>query len=112
MGQIESFRIASPGLAAVTMLLFVVGCGWFQEPPTYDVVNQTDQTLVLIGINSDGVEVELIMIEPGGRYVIGGGRGVCAEAEYVVHSTDGQDYARQPHQLCTGDVWIITAPDS
>lgn len=76
------------------------------EPPFFDIVNETDQALVVVSINSVGTELELDILEPGEKfsYQTNG----CYPAELVVRTTDGDLYARQPHQLCGDDMWTVT----
>jgi len=98
-------------VAASTLLISGAACGWFEDPPSYDVVNETDQVLVVYAVNSFGAEVELATVEPGIRYRITRGRGECAQLELLVRTVDGSDYARAPHQMCDGDVWVVTGPE-
>jgi hypothetical protein len=98
-------------------ILFLVSmatsaCGWFQEAPYFDVVNESNETLHLVSVNSDGVELELDVIEPGERYSDRVAAGECIDSVLIARTADGADFARQPQQMCADVEWIITSPDS
>jgi hypothetical protein len=104
------------GLVRVGLILAISivtsGCGWFQEPPVFSIVNETDEILHLISINSDGLELELAVLEPGGRYEEPLGPGQCNNTPLVTRRANGSDFAREPDTMCAGDEWIITGADS
>jgi len=102
------------GMIGLSMVIYVGVVSGFTyqlwgergEPPFFDIVNETDQTMVVVSINSVGTELELDILEPGEKfsYQTSG----CYSAELVVRTTDGDLHARQPHQLCGEDVWTVT----
>ncbi len=105
------FRPSRVTLACVLSLL-LAACGWFQELPTAAIVNESGETLHLVGVNSDGVEVEIAVIEAGARYPEPLGSGDCVEPRLVVRTSDGDDYAsRDRGTLCADEEWVITGPD-
>lgn len=94
---------------AAVFLVLTTACNLWSEPPFFDIVNETDQALVVVAINSSDVEVELAILESGEKYSEQGNG--CFPARLVVRTTEGQLYARQPEQLCADDVWTISEPD-
>ena len=99
------------GIIALTLVICVGVVSGFTyqlwgEQGFFAIVNQTDQSLVVVSIAPNGNELELDTIEPGGRY--SGRTGDCQPTEIVVRTTDGDLYARQPHQLCADDIWTVT----
>jgi hypothetical protein len=102
--------IAIFGVVILIAVLIDVTGAW-QELPTHSIINESDETLQLIATNSDGVEVELATLRPGERYTESAGAGDCVDPTFFVRTANGEVFARQPHQMCAEDEWIITGPD-
>lgn len=102
----------------LALSIVIAGCGWFQELPVFSIVNDTSQSLIISsvrtqerGFSSSG-ESELVTLEPGARYEEPLGRGQCFDPVLIARTADGAEYAHEPHQMCAGDDWIVTGPDS
>lgn len=78
-----------------------------------DIVNGTDQTLVVVSISFSGNELELETLEPGEKYSeqVFDCQPTPTGPQLVVRTPDGDLYARQPDQLCADDIWTVTGPD-
>lgn len=100
-------------VAATTLLLITAACNLWSEQRFVDVVNETEETLVVISVSGSGIELELEVLEPGNKYSqqVSDCIPTPTGAQLVVQTTDGALYARQPEQLCADDVWTITEPD-
>lgn len=87
----------------------------FQELPFWDVVNQTDQTLTIVGLMTEEHgfdppgEVELAVLAPGEVYTTSGAD--CSDLVIVARTEEGEEFAREPHPMCDDDEWVITGPD-
>ena len=97
--------------ATITASMVLAGCGWFQDLPTFSIINETDETLHIVSTNPDGVELELAVLEADQRYADGIGEGECLDAVVIARTSDGMDFAHQPHQICAEDEWVIIGPD-
>ena len=99
------------GTIALTLVIFVGVVSGFTyqlwgEQGFFAIVNQTDQSLVVVSIAPNGNELELDTLEPGERF--SGRTGDCQPTEIVVRTTEGDLYARQPYQRCADDIWTVT----
>lgn len=106
------------GIITLSLVIYVGVVSGFTyqlwgEPGFFGIVNETDQTLVVVSISSSGNELELDTIEPGERYSeqVFDCQPTPTGPQLVVRTSDGDLYARQPDQLCADDVWTVTGPD-
>lgn len=103
------------GVIAISLMIYVGVVSGFTyqlwgEPPFFDIVNEADQALIVVSVNSVGKELELDILQPGEKF--SEQTSGCYPAELVVRTTNGDMYARQPHQLCADDVRTITDRDT
>jgi len=112
MDAITSGSISIRARIAAIAAVFLVptgACNLWEEQHAVQVVNDTNQALIVVASSPDGNEIELATIEPGEKY--SERTSDCEPLELAVRTTQGDLYARQPHQLCADDVWTITQPD-
>jgi hypothetical protein len=101
------------GLIVLALLLVDVTGAW-QELPWIEIRNDTQETLVLVGVATEERgfnsvrEFERGTLEPGETYTESTGRGTCIHLVFVARTLEGHDYASEPHQMCGDDQWIIT----
>jgi hypothetical protein len=113
--QIVAWTILSIFGVVVLIAILVDVTGAFQEMATYELVNDTGQTLILVGVRTEERrfetmgETELDTMEPGEVYAEP--LGDCEDLVLVARTESGDEYAREPHQMCAEDTWIISGPN-
>jgi hypothetical protein len=87
----------------------MIAAGCAVEPATHNVVNGSDQRVVISYIATTGTESKVAELDPGQMTYLNSFFGTrdCSPGVLVARALDGRELERREH-LCPGDTWRIT----
>jgi hypothetical protein len=94
-------KAASVAVTALTLLFAISACG-----DTFEISNESTETVVLVGRDGIGDIVVLATLESGDIYheQVEGGR--CIHDDLAFQTTDGELIATKPDQFCNNAGWV------
>lgn len=95
---------------ALTLLLAISACG--DDVKTFEISNESTETVVLVGRDGDGEVVELATLASGDIYYERVEGRYCVHEYLAFQTTDGEFIGANPDPFCNSAGWVyLDEPD-